>query len=55
MPQSATITPFRTPIPAISDFDFFGLRPENFENCLKISNRFMTDLVVLRKKVASSV
>ena len=30
MPQSATFAPFRTAIPAISHFDLFGLRPENW-------------------------
>ena len=54
MLQSATFTPFRTPIPAISHFDLFGLRPENCEKCLKISNRFIIDSVFLRKKVVSS-
>ena len=51
MPQRA---PFKTPTPAISHFDLFGLRPENYEKYLKISNRFITDLVVLRKEVVSS-
>ena len=40
IPQSATVTPFRTPKPTISHFDLFGLRPENCEKCLKIYNRF---------------
>ena len=31
IPQSATFTPFRTPMPAISHFHLFGLRPENCE------------------------
>ena len=30
MPQSATFAPFRTAVPAISHFDFFGLRPEDW-------------------------
>ena len=51
IPQSATFTPFRTPMAAISHFDLFGLRPENCEKCLKISNRFIIDSVFLRKKV----
>ena len=54
IPQSATFTPFRTPMSAISNFDLFGLRLENCEKCLKISNGFKTDLVFLRKKVVSS-
>ena len=54
LPESATLTPFRTPIPAISHFDLFGLRPETCEKCLKISNRFVTDSIFLRKKVVSS-
>ena len=54
IPQIATFTPFRTPIPAISHFDLFGLRPENCEKCLKISNRFITDSIFLRKKIVSS-
>ena len=53
MPQNATFTSFRTHIPAISYFDLFGLRPEIWEKCLKISNRFITDLVCLRKMVVS--
>ena len=52
--QSATLAPFRTPIPAISHFDLFGLRLENCENCLKVSNRFLTDSVFLRKKSVPS-
>ena len=51
LPQSATFTPFRTPIPAISHFDLFGLRPENREKRSKISNKFIIDSVFLRKKV----
>ena len=54
MPQSTTFIPFRTPIPAISHFDLFGLRPENCEKCLNICSRFITDLLFLRKKVVSS-
>ena len=53
IPQSATFTPFRTPIPAISRFDLFDLRPENYEKCLKISNGFKTDSAFLGKKVVS--
>ena len=34
MSQIATFTPFRTPIPAISDFDIFGLKPEKCEKYL---------------------
>ena len=45
IPQSATFTPFITPMSAISHFDLFGLRPENCEKCLKISNRFIADLL----------
>ena len=48
IPQSATFTPFRTPIPTVSRFNLFGLRPENCEKCLKISNRFIIDSVPLR-------
>ena len=36
MLQSATFTPFRTPLPDISLFDLFGLRPENCEKCLTL-------------------
>ena len=31
IPQSATLTPFRSPIPAISHLDLLGLRPEKKE------------------------
>ena len=31
IPQSATLNPFRVPIPAISHLDLFGLRPEYSE------------------------
>ena len=54
IPQSATFKPFRTPMPAISHFYLFGLRPEKCEKCLKISNRFITDSVFSRKKIVSS-
>ena len=36
MLQSATFTPFRTPLPDISLFDLFGLRPGNCEKCLTL-------------------
>ena len=49
-PQSATFTPLRTPIAAISHFDLLGLRPENSEKCLKTSNRFIIYSVFLREK-----
>ena len=54
MPQSATFTPFRTPIAAISHFELFGLRSGKREKCLIIPNIFITDSVFLRKKVVSS-
>ena len=34
-PQSTIFTPFGTPMPTISHFDMFDLRPENCEKCLK--------------------
>ena len=52
IPQSATFTSFRAPIPAISHVDLFDLRPENYEKCLKISNRFKTDSVFFLKKAS---
>ena len=52
MPQSATFTHSRTRIPAFSHFDFFGLRLEKCKTCIsKISNKFLTDSAVSRKKV----
>ena len=53
-PQSATFTPLRTPIAAISHFDLLGLRPENSEKCLKTSNRNNIFCIFKRKKVVSS-
>ena len=38
MPQSATLNPFRAPIPAIPHFNF-GFRPEIFENLSKTLKR----------------
>ena len=40
MLQSASLTPFRGPIPAISHFDLFGFRPETFENLSKKLQNF---------------
>ena len=37
MPQSATLTHFRSPVPAISEFDLFGFRPEILKNFQKPS------------------
>ena len=54
MSESANFTPLRTPIPVISHFPLFGLRPKICEKCLKVFNKFITDAVFLRKKGASS-
>ena len=51
IPQSATSTPFRDPIPAISHLDLFGLRPENNENSWKACVKRMTEFLSFKKKV----
>ena len=52
MPQSATLTSFRSPIPAISHFDVLGFNTDTFENLSKTS---ITDSWFFRKNVVSSV
>ena len=55
MPQSATLTPYRVPIPVISYFYLFGSRPEIFEKLPKTFKIPITDVLFLIKKVMSSV
>ena len=52
MLQSTTVTPFRTPIPAISHL-VFGFRPEMFENLSKSFKISITDVCFFTKKVVS--
>ena len=55
MPQGATLTPFRAPIPAVSHFYSFDFRPEivseNLENLSKIFKTSITDAWFFTKKV----
>ena len=52
IPQTATWTPFRTPVPAILDFVKFGFNPEKYEK--KVSTICFTEIVACKKKVVSS-
>ena len=47
IPQSAILAPFRAPIPATSNLDILGFKPENFIN-LQICTRY--NLFAYRKK-----
>ena len=49
--QTNTLTPFRTPVTAISDFIKYGLNPEKYEKKSKVSPIEMTSF---KKKVVSS-
>ena len=54
IPQTATWTPFTTPISETSHLVRFGFRLENFEKRLKILIISKTDSTFLTKKVVSS-
>ena len=54
IPQTATLTPFKAHIPAISHCLRFGFSPEKREKVLNISNRFSMDCAPFKKNVASS-
>ena len=55
MLQSATLTLYRAPIPAISCFDLFGSRSEIFGKLPQTFKISITDVWLLTKKVVSSV
>ena len=54
VPKSAVFAPFLTPIPAISHFVLFILRPEYFEKMSKVLKISIADFSSLIKKVVSS-
>ena len=43
IPESANLSPFRAPKPAISHFFFFGSSPENVENISNVFQNFIAD------------
>ena len=54
MPQSATFTFFRTPMPAISDLSRFGFSPLTIENKFRLPNTLFAEIKPFKKKVVSS-
>ena len=55
IPQTATSTPFISPIPAALHFGKFGLKPENDENQgIAFSNSFVEPTFFKKKVVVSS-
>ena len=50
MPQRATLTPFRSPVSAISYFGLFDFRPEIFEKLSKTFKISITDVGFLTEK-----
>ena len=54
IPQTALLTPFRSPIPAVSHLDRFGFKPEKEENMLKTLSSSLIDSLFFKKKVVSS-
>ena len=54
IPQSATFTTFRGPMPATSHLLLLGLSSESFKNVSKMFINSTTDFLSLRKKVVSS-
>ena len=53
MPQTATFTLSRTPIPASSPFSWFGFKPEILENVANVLTSYLIALLSLKKKVVS--
>ena len=51
VPKSAVFAPFLTPIPAISHFDLFILRPEYLEKMSKVLKISMADFSSLIKRL----
>ena len=54
MPLSASDTPFKTPMPAISHLASLGFKPETSENLSKAFITSITESSSLKKIVASS-
>ena len=54
IPQKATLTLFRTPIPAISHLVKLGLSPEKPKNELKSFKTTLMEQMSSKKKVVSS-
>ena len=54
MPQSATPTSVRAPIPAFPYFDLFGFRLDFLKNLSKTFKISITDICLMTRKVVSS-
>ena len=50
MPHSATLTPFRAPIPAISHFDLYDFRPKKISKFIKNLQNFYYRCFVFNKE-----
>ena len=53
--KTASVTPFREPMPAISHFSMLARKPDKWLNWLRLLINYLTDGISLKKKVESSV